>query len=119
MNLEKLPSLPSRKHLNYLNGSIRAISNPDVLPVRIEPLYGIASISIGHAIYSVYDKHTIAEPTTIVNQGRKIPAFINVPLVEKPLTPVLKTSVGGGRSIGGGTSSEAIQRAKRKSRRKK
>lgn len=39
-----------------------------------------------------------------------------IPVVEKPLKPVYYTAVGGGRVGGGGTSTEALRRAKKKAK---
>ncbi len=43
---------------------------------------------------------------------REVRATEIYPLVKKPLTPVFETRVGGHRTLGGGTSREALRRAK-------
>lgn len=68
--------------------------------------------------------HRISQPpdcvineTTIVDKfGKKHPALKVVPLAERPLNPAFKTHFGGGRAYGGGTSKEALRRARKKSR---
>lgn len=40
-----------------------------------------------------------------------------VPLIKKPVIPVFTISTGGGRVYGGGTSEEALRRARQKARR--
>lgn len=48
--------------------------------------------------------------------GREITVFKLSPLVKKPLTPVFENKKGGHTTGGGGTSPEALRRAKRKKR---
>lgn len=57
-----------------------------------------------------------SKSTTVESFGIKKSAIKLIPLADKPLTQVFQTSVGGGRVYGGGTSKEALQRAKRKKR---
>lgn len=56
------------------------------------------------------------EEATIINldagHGREVRATRVLPLVKQPLTPAFETRVGGHRTLGGGTSREALRRAK-------
>lgn len=55
---------------------------------------------------------------TVVVGERKEKLFKNVPTAEVPLLPARKISKGGGRTIGGGTSDEALSRARKNQRRR-
>ena len=66
--------------------------------------------------FSTIKQVRITVPKNRKEPERTIKVFEVTSLVKKPLTPVFETSVRGGRIYGGGTSTEALGRAKRKSR---
>lgn len=99
------------------HGGVR--NNPDVPVVEVER---VAKLDIfvpnidGHSVTPTGLAETnpasfeIGFVTTkVTTRGIRV-----VPLVRKPLIPVYQTSHGGGRIGGGGTSKEALRRAKRK-----
>lgn len=63
------------------------------------------------------DGSSIVRPVFQVDKfGDVRERIARIPIVCKPLTPVFHTTVGGGRVGGGGTSREALQRAKKKAK---
>lgn len=66
------------------------------------------------------DRHTTIGPVfQIEKDGGVQKRIARIPNVCEPLTPVFHTGFGGGRVGGGGTSKEALQRAKRKAKEQK
>ena len=57
------------------------------------------------------------QPDTVHDRRRTIKGICIFPLTKKPLVPVYMVSCGGGRIRGGGTSEEALRRARRKAKR--
>jgi hypothetical protein len=117
MSRQENSSISSRKNIPHDFDNRGVTHHPSERPsVSKESLNEISVkiISNGHSISSSGSGVFKSEPTTIKQFGTEKPAIRIIPVVKKPLMPVFETSVRGGRIYGGGTSKEALRRAKRK-----
>lgn len=96
-------------------------NNPDTSPVRFNRLRKIAVTVPAVRFQGSHHASVDIRPTSLPSGhlGGRIEAVRVVPLAREPIQEVFRTSVRGGRVGGGGTSKEALQRAKRKERQEK
>lgn len=93
----------------------RIIHRPPAAPIPKNYVLSEAATHVpinGHRIERMKDL-IVSSTTHRGGHGEPKRFVMLTPFVETPLTPVFETPVGGGRVGGGGTSREAIQRAKK------
>lgn len=111
---EQLP-ISHRKHVPHDFDNHGITNNPsERSSVLREPLQEIGATIVlnGHPIGN--SEFFELRPTTVKHFKTEKPATKSIPLTIEPLITVFQTPVGGGRIYGGGTSKDALRRAKRK-----
>lgn len=99
------------------NNHGEAGNKPDVPTVKVEQIENLTTFLPNGKIDLGKSGLNNVEPSIDTNGHNPTRGAMLIPLYRKPLTPVFKAPFGGGRPGGGGTSKEALQRAKRKLRR--
>lgn len=97
----------------------RAVSNgPDVPSVERVPLHGLEQRIYGAR--TTVNGTTNVEPASdwyvVGGQRKTVEGVAIIPTTPIPLLPHQEVSIGGTRTIGGGTSKDALRRAKRNAR---
>ena len=101
---------PSRKHLNYSNSTAIVNNQSETPQTRKQSLGSIAVICVGFSSAHCNNNEVIKRVKLLGSGfGTK-----HTPLAVKPITPLFNVKNRG--CLGGGTSSEALRRAKRKAR---
>lgn len=91
-------------------------NGPDTPPIRRRELSGLAVILPNRRSTGSLDGHSVVKGAIIDTRYTFHKGCQVTPTTEEPLTHFFKTSHGGGRTYGGGTSREALRRARRKAR---
>ena len=115
-------SFGGRKTVPRGNINRRAADNkPDVPATEVKSVRDLANFVPDRNGQSVIPVGLVETTRTRSKDqlGRVVWGTVVTPLVRKPITPTFETSHGGRRVGGGGTSREAIRRAKKKSRKTK
>lgn len=117
--VERGPRFSRNKSLPHeLKNNPGPTNNPSDCPqVKIESLTELRTFSPNGK--KVDQSGLSITESTSVNNGFGIThGIVETPLTKKPLTPVFRVRHGGGRSYGGGTSDEALRRAKKQNRKR-
>lgn len=105
---------PSRRHLVYLNTNLgRAEHFPQTPQIQKKPFASIATFCVGNLSHIPNDGNEIIKQVKNANLGHGVK---RIPLITQPITPAFEVKNRG--HLGGGTSPEALRRAKRKAKRK-
>lgn len=109
--MKERQTYPSRRHLNYLDTNPGITRHHSERPRVIkEPLDKMAILSVGLSLAYCNGKEVVKK----IKMHDSENGIKYIPLIIKPITPLFTTKNRG--CLGGGTSPEALRRAKQKAR---
>lgn len=95
----------------------REVNNPPDAPhATVEPLNKLRMVVTTNTNILLSNGHVISEATVTDKHRGTLKALAAIPQTKRPIQEFKVASTRGGEPIGGGTSKEALRRAKRKTR---